>query len=80
MFQVLDALGYFALLSAAAIAGTAGIGGGGIHVALLIALFGFEYSEACIYSFCLVCGSCFCQAIINSHIIHPLVNSDQQLM
>ena len=68
-------LSYAILFICAAIAGAGGIGGGGVHVALLITLFDMEYKKAAVYSLCLVCGSCFCQAIVNYHRKHPAFRS-----
>jgi uncharacterized membrane protein YfcA len=69
LFQAV--FGSLAIFTGCTIAAMGGIGGGGVNVPLLVAIFGFEFKEAAVLSLCVVLGSVSVQFYLNRNSSHP---------
>ena len=63
--------GSVALFFGATLASAAGIGGGGVTLPILIAIFGFEFTTAVVLSLCAVLGNILSQFWLNFRARHP---------
>ena len=63
--------GILALFFGSCIASSAGIGGGGVNVPILLVIFGFDFNDAAFLSLLTVCGNCLCQYAVNYQRPHP---------
>lgn len=67
--------GCIALYFSCTLASSAGLGGGGLNVPILLVLFGFDYKTAVILSLCTVLGNYISQMTVNWNKSHPLNNA-----